>query len=150
MKRSTLKIALHTTLISGLLGFSSLGLAQSEAIRALNNQGEAQPRRQSTPEYTQANQLGSALDAFNRQDTRGRIPGDALTSGGQSQQVSHEARELSAEIDAYNANASKNLVPETRVPTDEHNPTVSAQAQELAAELTRYNATGGSLSSVRF
>ncbi|MES1951428.1 hypothetical protein S4A8_11246 [Salinisphaera sp. S4-8] len=141
--------ALSTALIAGLVGFSSLGFAQSEAVQALDAQN-AQPQANATvASHPQADQLAAELDAFNRQDTQGRIVGNGLASSDQSADVSRTAMQLSNEIENYNAQASEGLVPETHMPagTTVH---TYPQTEALAAELARYNETGGNLNALRF
>jgi len=141
--------ALSAALIAGLVGFSSLGFAQSEAVEALNAQ-EAEPATTTqVAAHPQADQLADELDAFNRQDTEGRIVGHRLTGDSQPAQVSQTAMQLSDEIENYNADASKGLVPETHMPAGT-TPNTYPHSQAIAAELTRYNETGGNLNALRF
>ncbi|ROO25178.1 hypothetical protein [Salinisphaera orenii] len=152
MRNSNLTRTVHAAAIAGLIGFSSLGFAQSEALSELGDRANANQATaaQSAPEYPQAQELATALDEYNRQDTEDRIPGHRLDDSHAAPEVTQVARELSSEIEAYNASASEGLVPSTSMPADDGGRGPTPDAQELAAELTRYNASGGSLSAVRF
>lgn len=148
MQHRIAKNAILAGVLAGLAGFSSLGFAQSEALQALDAQ-QAEQNSASTAYHPEADALAAELDAFNRQDTAGRVVGDRVPADQSSQHVSRMARQLSHDLDAYNASATEGRVPSTHMPaTADQSPNPTSQA--LAAELTRYNETGGSLSAVRF
>ena len=149
MNNAIAKTTLSATLIAGLIGFSSLGFAQSEAIEAYNAQN-AQPQTSSQVEtHPMADQLAADLDAFNRQHTQGRVISHDLPAGNEQAEVSQTAMQLSDAIENYNAQASQGLVPETSMPADA-TPHSYPQTEALAADLTRYNETGGNLNALSF
>ncbi|MES1948280.1 hypothetical protein C84B14_13053 [Salinisphaera sp. C84B14] len=149
MNTAIAKTTLSAALIAGLVGFSSLGFAQSEAIEDMNARN-AQPQETASVEtHPMADQLAADLDAFNRQHTQDRVVGQQLPQDYEPAQVSQTAMQLSDAIENYNAQASQGLVPETSMPADA-TPHSYPQTEALAADLTRYNETGGNLNALSF
>jgi len=147
--RTTTQIA-SLAVVASLLGFSSAGFAQSEAVDALNaRDAQNDTAAVEAESHPMADALAADLDAFNTQD-EGYAPETHVPANAEQQQVAQQTRELAAEIDAYNASATEGRIPSTHIPADEMHQPNRGDAQELAAELTRYNQSGGSLNSVRF
>ena len=150
MQKRTLKRVGLLTLTAALIGFSSLGLAQSKAIEALDTPHAAAVETTPAPQRSMANSLAADLDAYNQQATAGRVPGDRLPADNTTHHMADSVRDLSQDLDAYNSNATAGRVPETHMPANAAQPDTHPQAQALAAELNRYNDTGGSLASIDF
>lgn len=138
-------------LVAALLGFSGTGLAQQNAVHALDNQTSTPSTHDGAGHgQSMADALAADLDAFNRQDNVNRGPSTHMPQNHERQQVAQQIRELSADVDAYNANATRGRLPETHVPAsqvahaaDHH------RANELADRVTQFNRSGGDLSSVK-
>lgn len=132
--------------VTALVGFSGAGLAQSNALRALDgNEAEASAAGHATS-HPMADELAASIDAYNRNAGAHGLAGDMNTGAAAAiLEDNDEARQLGHELDEYNARAGRSLVPDTRVAknADGHAPHDTADA--LAKRLTRYNETGGSL-----
>ncbi|MES1930562.1 hypothetical protein SADO_14969 [Salinisphaera dokdonensis CL-ES53] len=151
MQNRTVTRIASVAVLASLLGFSTLGFAQSEAVEAMNARADQATTATTSPQaHPMADALAADLDAHNKQDTEGRLPETHVPADEAPQQVAQQTRQLSADLDAYNASATDGLVPSTHMPANADNHSADPQAQELAAELTRYNQSGGSLNSVRF
>lgn len=140
----------NAALLVALLAFSGAGMAQQNAVHALDTQPDAQAVDRADQGQSMANALASDLDAFNQQDNVNRGPSTRMPRNQPPQHVAQRIRELSADVDAYNANATRGRLPATHVPASQvAHAADHRRADELADRVAQFNRSGGDLSSVQ-
>lgn len=142
----TVKTLVGGTLLTGLLGFSSAGLAQSNAIHSLDTySAQTGPSTARVTHRAEANQLASWLDEYNNQGIPHGGPGTRMPASQGPQHASVAARQLGGFVEAYNSPhmAGSGLVPKSRTAIAREDTPATPAANELAADLTTYNRSGG-------
>lgn len=150
MQNRTFARISSTVLIAALLGFSGTGLAQQNAVHALDGQASTSTVDETTPrDQSLANSLAADLDAYNAQDNANRGPSTRMPKNHKSHRVARQIRELGNDVDAYNNSATDGRVPQTHMPASNvAQASDHARAERLADRVAAFNQSGGDLSSV--
>ena len=147
MNRFTTKRFIGTALVTGLIGFSSVGLAQSHAIdeyRA-DNSTSAPSQAATQQAHPIANAISNDLTAYEQRSRDNAIgaPRDGVSA--QEHAVPARIVNLRSDLDAYYGENSFQNKPASDIPVARQE-----TARQLSENLARFEESGGTLSAVNF